>query len=239
MALYLTRREVYNSVVSMDVSISRVAEDIKEGERVVKILRGELPALPFTVTKETQQNAPGPWIKIYDRDYSVDGISATWTVIKPGDGASILPILEMDGKRYFVLEYKPDPSISQWLLELPAGGVKKGEGSEVTAKRELAEETGYAAQNLALFMSGMHSAPWRLDHTEDVYIATNLVRGERNLEYEEQPIKVCAIPVDTVAALLRENRIQDMRVVAVISSYLLQHGTGAAGLLRKGEGQAA
>ncbi len=211
-----------------------IEKGIKEGTEILKIINnGGAGAPPITVTKDDWKKVGH--IKTSNREYEVESVHTEWQVIKSGDGATILPILERDGKRYIVLEYKPEPSLKQWLLELPAGGKSKGEDSATTAIRELEEETGFKATNLALFMHDMHFMPSRFEQREDVYIATGLTESYRHLEYEEQPIKVCVFPEDLVEVLLKQNKITDFRTVAVLSQYFLrEHEKKGLGSLLRG-----
>jgi ADP-ribose pyrophosphatase len=194
---------------------------IKEGEEILNIINnGGAGAPPIRVVKEDWQKVGH--IKTSTREYEVENVHTDWQVIKIGDGATILPVIEKDGKKYIVLEFKPDPSVGQWVLQLPAGGRDANEDSKTTAERELEEETGYKAANLTLFMHDMHFLPARLDQREDVYLATGLTEGYRHLEYEEQPIKVCVFPEELVEVLLKQNKITDFRTVAVLSQYFLR-----------------
>jgi ADP-ribose pyrophosphatase len=212
-----------------------VENGIKEGEEILKILNnGGAGAPPITLGEDDWQKVGH--IKTSNREYDVETVHSEWQVIKSGDGATILPIVERGGKKYIVLEYKPEPSIGRWELELPAGGKDKGEDSETTARRELEEETGYKATNLELFMHDMHFMPSRFEQREDVYIATGLTEGYRHLEYEEQPIKVCVFPEDLVEVLLKQNKITDFRTVAVLSQYFLrEHEKKGLSFLLRGD----
>ncbi|MEM0143964.1 MAG: NUDIX hydrolase, partial [Candidatus Parvarchaeum sp.] len=177
-------------------------------------------APPITIEPDNWQKVGR--IKTSEREYTVENIHSQWQVVKVGDGVSILPIIEKDDKRYIVLEYKPQPSVRKWELELPSGGKSKDEDSETTARRELEEETGYKAANLELFMHDMHFFPPRLEQSEDVYIATGLTEGYKRLEYEEQPIKICVFPEEVVEVFLKQNKITDFRTVATLSQYFLR-----------------
>ncbi len=208
----------------MEASKSRLQEEIARGEEVAKVLMGNGRPPDITFGKDDERKLGR--VNIADREYEVEGIKSTWTVVKVGSGATILPILDVGGNRYIVMVYKPHPSVKSWSLELPAGGVDANETTRQAAIRELGEETGYQPRNVKLFMRNMHFMPSRVEQREDVYIATNLVEGKRNLEYEEKPMKVCLLTEDQVRALLEQNKIQDFRTVAVLSQYFLREQYG-------------
>lgn len=73
---------------------------------------------------------------------------------------------------------------SDWLWELPAGRIDRGEDELAAAKRELLEETGYSATEWkrALFF---YSSPGFLDETMAVYLARGLKRGRAQPEEDE------------------------------------------------------
>lgn len=63
-----------------------------------------------------------------------------------GDAVVIIPIT-LDGKFVMIIESRPN-TLGTVALEFPAGMVDKGENFETAAKRELLEETGYAATEI-------------------------------------------------------------------------------------------
>lgn len=63
-----------------------------------------------------------------------------------GDAVVIIPIT-LDGNFVMIIESRPN-TLGTVALEFPAGMVDKGENFETAAKRELLEETGYAATEI-------------------------------------------------------------------------------------------
>lgn len=63
-----------------------------------------------------------------------------------GDAVVIIPIT-LDGKFVMIIESRPN-TLGTVALEFPAGMVDKGENFEDAARRELLEETGYAATEI-------------------------------------------------------------------------------------------
>src|SRR5215207_7216954 len=67
-------------------------------------------------------------------------------IVEHAPGAAIVAV-DTDGMVLLVRQYRP--AVGQTLLELPAGIVDPDEEAVACAKRELAEETGFAADHVA------------------------------------------------------------------------------------------
>src|SRR5206468_5168327 len=64
------------------------------------------------------------------------------TVVHPG-AVAILP-LDAKGRVLMIRQFRP--ATGDWMLEIPAGTLEKGEAPLACAKRELIEEIGFAAR---------------------------------------------------------------------------------------------
>jgi len=63
------------------------------------------------------------------------------TLVHPG-AVAILPI-DSQGRVLMIRQFRP--AANDWMLEIPAGTLEKGEKPLACAKREIVEETGFAA----------------------------------------------------------------------------------------------
>src|ERR1700674_5246747 len=78
-----------------------------------------------------------------------DGSTHVREIIEHAPGAAVVAV-DADGQVLLVRQMRP--AVGTHLLELPAGLVDPGEEPIDSARRELAEETGYAAEHLELLV---------------------------------------------------------------------------------------
>ena len=105
------------------------------------------------------------------------GIGHREYILHPG-AAAILPVLDT-GEIILVEQYRH--AIKKVFLEVPAGKKDPGEAPEVTAARELEEETGFKAQKME-FMTVIHPVIGYADEAIYLYKATGLVPGPQKLD---------------------------------------------------------
>lgn len=120
------------------------------------------------------------------------------------DGVMILPITEND-EVILVRQYRP--AIGDFLYELPAGMIDKGEDIETAAKRELFEETGLKASSYELLIKPSYSSVGMSDETTAVVKMT--VYGEPstdNLEDDEE-LEIIKIKKSEAKEFVKNNNI--------------------------------
>jgi len=95
-------------------------------------------------------------------------------LLKAPDWVSVVPILYgADNKRSFLMVRQYRFGIKQLTIEFPAGMANKGEAPEVTAQRELQEETGYTYKKL-IPVHKFCANPAFMDNWLHIYFATGL-----------------------------------------------------------------
>jgi len=106
-------------------------------------------------------------------------------------GAAVI-VAHDDKSVYMVLQ--PREAVGeQSLLELPAGKLDQGEEPLATARRELGEEIGKAADSWEL-LKRCYSSPGFSDETYHVYLATDLSDARSEAE-EEERIRIEPVPL--------------------------------------------
>jgi ADP-ribose pyrophosphatase len=103
------------------------------------------------------------------------------TVQHPG-AVAVLPILE-DGRVCLIRNYRV--AVGKTLIELPAGTLEPGEDPAETARRELAEETGFRAATVEKLLEFTMS-PGILNERMHLFVARGLQPGQTALEPGER-----------------------------------------------------
>ncbi len=102
-------------------------------------------------------------------------------------------------------------SVARTLVELPAGTREPNEAPEVTATRELAEETGYCAESFER-ITGFLAAPGILDEKMILYLARGLSEGVPAREAGEQ-IENLVVPWQEAMEMVGRGEIEDAKTI--------------------------
>lgn len=120
-------------------------------------------------------------------------------------------IVAIDEAGRVVLERQHRYPLHRDLVEIPAGKLEPGEEHLATAKRELREETGYAAaqwRRLGL----IHNAIGYSDEGIELWLATGLEQKEANLDVGEF-LEVYTLPFEEALAMAADGRISDVKTI--------------------------
>ncbi len=139
-------------------------------------------------------------------------------VVHPG-AVTILPLLD---DRRMVLIRNRRLAVGKELLELPAGTLEPDESPRECAHRELEEETGYRAGELAPLCE-FYTTPGICTERMWVFVARNLTATRQNLQGAEE-ISVCVFDTDEVLRMLRSGEIEDGKTIAALGTYYLREG---------------
>jgi ADP-ribose pyrophosphatase len=127
-------------------------------------------------------------------------------------GAVTLVPVDTEGQILFVRQYRHPAQ--KYLLELPAGVMESGEPPEISAHRELREETGMAAGKLVkageFFLAPGYSTEYMV-----VFLATELYPAPLPGDVDEF-LSVEHIPVQEAYQKAREGEIQDAKSLAAL-----------------------
>lgn len=125
----------------------------------------------------------------------------------PGS-AVIVPVFE-DGTIALVRQYR-HPAV-RYLLEVPAGTLRRGEMPEEGAARELEEELGLVSGRLEK-LSEFFVSPGYAEEKMWVYLATELTETKQQLE-DDEIIEVVRIPFAQALSMITTREIDDAKTI--------------------------
>jgi len=130
-----------------------------------------------------------------------------------GEGVAILPII--DGKVFFVRQFRP--SVSETVLELPAGKLEKGEDPMKGAIRELKEETGIFGGEISL-MGTIMTTPGFCDERIHLFLSTGGMVGESEPD-EDEDLDIVSLPISSIAQSIVNGSIRDGKTLSAFALY--------------------
>lgn len=127
------------------------------------------------------------------RRYSEDGREGNFYLLDLPDWVTVVPILERDGREFFLMVRQFRHGSGKITLEFPAGTIERGEDPAFSAARELLEETGYQAGEL-IPAGSVNPNPAFMNNLNHTFIARNLVKvADQNLDHYES-LDVVPVP---------------------------------------------
>jgi ADP-ribose pyrophosphatase len=143
-----------------------------------------------------------------------DGRPHAKEIVEHPGAVTILPILD-DGRVCLIRNLRV--AAGKTLVELPAGTLEPGEDPAETAKRELAEETGYRADNLEKLCE-FYMSPGILTERMHLYLARNPRPGEPALEPGEN-IQTLIVAWDDALKMVDDGTIEDAKSLVGLLYY--------------------
>ncbi|SEP70858.1 ADP-ribose pyrophosphatase [Piscibacillus halophilus] len=137
-------------------------------------------------------------------------------------GAVAIIAITDENKIVMVEQYRK--ALEKSIIEIPAGKLEPGEKPEITAKRELEEETGYQADTLDYVVS-YYTSPGFANEIIYVYEARGLMKVEDALEGDDDEfVELMEVTLDEALQLIKEQRIHDAKTIHAIYYLMQQEG---------------
>jgi len=157
----------------------------------------------------------GRVIRVVVRDLRLpNGRRTRFNVVEHPGAVAIVPVFE-NGDVMLVRQFRP--SIGREIYEIPAGTLEDGESPLQTARREIAEETGYRARRWTR-LGVFYTAPGFCTERIHVYAAREL-RPFRAEGDADEMIRPARVPLRRAVEMIRDGRIRDAKSIAGLLLY--------------------
>lgn len=141
-----------------------------------------------------------------------NGMQREAVVVRPRGAVVIFPI---DGEYcYLIRQWRL--AINQYILEAPAGTMESGEDPLETARRELIEETGFAAKEL-IPHGFIFTTPGFTDERIFIYEARGLTPSCEYAPDDDEIIEPIRLSIFEVRRMIRDGEIIDAKTIAAIA----------------------
>jgi ADP-ribose pyrophosphatase len=133
-------------------------------------------------------------------------------VVHPGDAAAILPVRN-DGSYYLIRQFRF--AIGEYIYEVPAGTVDRGETALDAARRELIEETGISAEHFEP-RGFIFTTPGFTDERIYLYEAYGLSPSSTFHPDEDEVIEVACFSGEELEEMIADGRISDAKTICLV-----------------------
>lgn len=131
-------------------------------------------------------------------------------IVHPG-AVCVLALFD-DGR--ILLERQYRYPLQQVLIEVPAGKIDPGEKTDISARRELREETGYVADQWS-YLTTLHPLCAYSNERIEMWLARDLRHEGAKLDAGEF-LEVFSLPVSEAMEWVRDGRISDAKTIICI-----------------------
>jgi 8-oxo-dGTP pyrophosphatase MutT (NUDIX family) len=181
---------------------------------------------------------PRPWeliaseklsrLRVFDarREWAVSprtGAVRPFVVLEGRDWVNVIPFTD-DGGIVLVRQYRH--GAKEVTLEIPGGVVERAERADRAARRELLEETGFAARSLAP-LGWVHPNPAIQTNRCYTLLATGCHEVAQPAPDDGEDLEPVVMPIGAIPRLIARGEITHALVLAAFSRYF-----AAAGALR-------
>ncbi len=145
------------------------------------------------------------------------GESFDFIVLEAPVWVNVIPITP-ENEIVLVRQYRH--GIRENTLEIPGGLVENKDAPELTAARELEEETGYRSDSV-IHLGWVYPNPAVQNNRCHTCLAGNAVRTGSQRQDDREDIEVVLCPVADIPDLIRQGQISHALVIAAFHLYFL------------------
>ena len=153
----------------------------------------------------------GTLIKVTYDIAEVNG-KESWREVVHHPGASA--VVAIDEENRIIMEKQFRYALNDYLLEIPAGKLDKGEDPLVCAKRELEEETGIIASEW-ISLGTIATSPGFCNEVIHLFVAKGLSKGEIHWD-EDEYVEVERYTFDELLQRIQEEKIKDSKTLSAL-----------------------
>jgi 8-oxo-dGTP pyrophosphatase MutT (NUDIX family) len=147
-----------------------------------------------------------------------DGSTFHRDIVRSPGAVGVLPIVfDAEGNASVVLVTQYRPPYEEIVIEIPAGMRDiEGEPTAEVARRELVEEAGLVAGELAL-LGEIYPSPGMTDSVTSLYLATNCTPTATDRQGpEEEHMEIMHVPLDDALVMIDRGEIRDAKTVTAL-----------------------
>jgi ADP-ribose pyrophosphatase len=140
------------------------------------------------------------------------GVRTRRDIVHHSGSIVVLAIDETKSEPSILFEHQYRHAAKQFMWELPAGRIDKGENELTAAKRELIEETGYSAARWKRILK-FYASPGFVAETMSIFLARGLRTGTAEPEADEV-IEVSFVPLRKAVEMVMKGKVQDAKTIS-------------------------
>jgi 8-oxo-dGTP pyrophosphatase MutT (NUDIX family) len=160
------------------------------------------------------------------RRRAADGVEADYYLVDSPDWCNVIaPVVRNDGVECFVMARQYRHGSQTLTIEFPGGVVDEAEAPEQAALRELAEETGFAAESITL-IGRTNPNPAFMANTAYTFVAAGAHRdGNQSLDANER-VDAEIVPAEEILSLRRPEFCCHAIMLAALEWYRMYREDG-------------
>jgi ADP-ribose pyrophosphatase len=163
------------------------------------------------ISSRAVYRGPAFWVST-DDVLEPTGVRVRRDIVHHSGSIVVLAIDETKSEPGILFEHQYRHAAKQFMWELPAGRIDKGEDEITAARRELIEETGYSAARWKRILK-FYASPGFVAETMSIFLARGLRAGVAQPEADEV-IEVSFIPLKKAVEMVMKGKVQDAKTIS-------------------------